>query len=95
MHFHAFQARQSQEETSRRIAWLFRTACCSGVTVSNRTVIQRDVTATYVCPVIVIERVELLPGELVLQLESMVVREGVCELVERVGVAGVRFEGSF
>ena len=56
--------------------------------------IQRDVTATYVCPVIVIERVELLPGELVLQLESMVVREGVCELVKRVGVTGVRFERS-
>ena len=58
--------------------------------VSKRTGAQRDVIATYVCPVIMIERVELFSGKLVLQLESVVVRRRICELVERVGVpAGV------
>jgi hypothetical protein len=57
--------------------------------VSKRTGTRRDVIATYVCPVIVIERVELFSGKRVLQLERMVVRRRICELVERVGVAGV------
>lgn len=53
--------------------------------------IQREISTTYVCPESVIERVELFSRKLVLQLQSMVVRD-VCELVERVGVVDVQFE---
>jgi len=42
-------------------------------------------TSVAVCPVIMIERVELFTGKLVLQLQGMVVGD-VCELVERVRV---------
>ena len=93
MRFHAFRVSQIREGTLKQTVWQLRSECCSDSRCECTNVTDRNGT-TYVCPVIVIERIELLTSKLVLQLQGMVAGD-VCELVERVGVVymGYRSRG--